>query len=350
MSFLWSSFIATPIPMPNNTRTGRSSPPCPKQRKVGPSPAFFFQRMPYPPLQQPRLPFAARCGLALLFAGLLILPLAAQSEGPVMPKNFGIQDIDLPSDPREFMGGRWADFPTWPVSQELPNDVFTFARLRYNSESGYGRYRRFSKWMTDYPDADLNFSYRLQQLTSLEVNPNAAIVDIDAEQLRHYPFVYMIEPGQIYLDEAEAKILRDYMMNGGFIMVDDFWGIEEWEIFNLALKSIFPDREPEELPIEHEIFHMVFPLKVKPQIPSVGHAIQGRSMGITYEWNKPGSETPHYKAIFDDQRRIIMMICHNTDLGDGWEEEGTDPWYFREFSEKYAYPLGINIIFYALTH
>ncbi|HYF35049.1 MAG TPA: DUF4159 domain-containing protein, partial [Prosthecobacter sp.] len=98
------------------------------------------------------------------------------------------------------------------------------------------------------------------------------------------------------------------------------------------------------------IFHMVFPLKVKPQIPSVGHAMAGRSRGITFEWDKPGSETPHYRAVFDDKKRIMMMICHNTDLGDGWEEEGTDPWYFREFSEKYAYPLGINIVFYALTH
>ena len=89
-------------------------------------------------------------------------------------------------------------------------------------------------------------------------------------------------------------------------------------------------------------------LKVKPQIPSVGHAMAGREQGITAErWD---AETPHYRAVYDDKKRIVMLICHNTDLGDGWEEEGTDPWYFREFSEKYAYPLGINILFYALTH
>ena len=95
---------------------------------------------------------------------------------------------------------------------------------------------------------------------------------------------------------------------------------------------------------------MVFDLEIKPQIPAVGMAMMGREQGITYEGNKPGSETPHYRAIMDDNGRICMMICFNTDLGDGWEEEGTDPWYFREFSEKYAYPLGINIVFYALTH
>lgn len=268
------------------------------------------------------------------------------------PTNFGIKDGDVPEDPRQAGRGQFLDFPTWPVSKELPNDVFTFARLRYNSGGGGGYSRRFrySKWLTDYPDADLNFSYRLQQLTSLQVSPKGAVVDIEAEQLRHYPFVYMIEPGDIHLNDEEAQVLREYMMKGGFVMVDDFWGVEEWDTFYIALKQIFPDREPQELPLEHEIFHMVFPLKVKPQIPSVGHAMAGRGRGITFEWDKPGSETPHYRAIFDDKKRIVMMICHNTDLGDGWEEEGTDPWYFREFSEKYAYPLGINIVFYALTH
>lgn len=273
-------------------------------------------------------------------------------EAPPSPTHFGIKDGSVPEDPREAGRGEFSDFPTWPVSKELPNDVFTFARLRYNSEgAGWGRRRsRGGKWATDYPDADLNFSYRLQQLTSLQVNPKGAIVDIDAEQLRHYPFVYLIEPGGISLSDEQAKVLREYLLNGGFILVDDFWGDEEWQVFHAALKQIFPDREPVELPVEHEIFRMVFPLKVKPQIPSVGHAMAGRSRGITFEWDKPGSETPHYRAVYDDQKRIVMMICHNTDLGDGWEEEGTDPWYFREFSEKYAYPLGINILFYALTH
>lgn len=268
------------------------------------------------------------------------------------PTNFGIKDGSVPEDPREAgRGGQFMDFPTWPVSKELPNDLFTFCRLRYNSESyGWGRRGRGGggKWTTDYPDADLNFSYRLQQLTSLQVSPKGAVVDIDPEQMRHYPFIYMIEPGHISLTDVESKTMREYMLNGGFVMVDDFWGEEEWDTFYIALKQIFPDREPQELPLEHEIFHMVFPLKVKPQIPSVGHAMAGRDQGITAE--RFDAQTPHYRAIFDDQKRIIMLICHNTDLGDGWEEEGTDPWYFREFSEKYAYPLGINIIFYALTH
>lgn len=294
--------------------------------------------------------FSALVVLVAVTAAAWLGVAADSTEESGVATHFGTSDDRLPQDPREFGRGRFLEFPTWPLSKTLPNDVFTFARLRYNSGGFFMSRRSSSKWMTDYPDADLNFSFRLQQLTSLEVNPKSVVVDIDAEQLRHYPFIYMIEPGDISLTAAEATILREYLMNGGFIMVDDFWGFQEWDTFYVALKQIFPEREPEELPLEHEIFHMVFPLKVKPQIPSVGAAMAGRSQGITHEWNKAGSEEVHYKGVFDDKRRMMMIICHNTDLGDGWEEEGTDPWYFREFSEKYAYPLGINILFYALTH
>ncbi|MEM9017180.1 MAG: DUF4159 domain-containing protein [Verrucomicrobiota bacterium] len=292
---------------------------------------------------------ARRISLAVFSITLLVTAflLAQDSTSRYGPTWFGIEDGYIPEDPRHFRGGRFYDFPTWPVSQELPDDVFTFARLRYNSGTWMGQRE---KWMIDYPDSELNFSYRLQQLTSLEVNPKGAIVDIDPEQLRHYPFIYMIEPGDIWITDEEARTLREYMLNGGFIMVDDFWGIYEWKNFYRAVKQIFPDREPVDLELDHPIFHMVFDLEIKPQIPAVGLAMEGRQDGITYEWNKPGSETPHYRAIFDDDGRICMMICFNTDLGDGWEEEGTDPWYFKEFSEKYAYPLGINIVFYALTH
>ncbi len=276
-----------------------------------------------------------------------------ESDSP-KPTNFGVkEDPSVTEDPREYGRGEFMDFPTWKVSKELPDDVFTFARLRYPSFSdGGGRRRGWGggKWTTDYPDAELNFSYRLQQLTSLQTNPNGAVVDIVAEQMRHYPFIYMIEPGHIDISEEQAKIMRDYMLNGGFIMVDDFWGDDEWEQFHVALKMIWPDRDYEELELDHEIFHMVFDLPVKPQIPSVGIAMSGRFRGFTHEWNKPGSETPHFRAIYDDKKRICMLICFNTDLGDGWEEEGTDPWYFQTFSEKYAYPLGINIVMYALTH
>ena len=301
-------------------------------------------------------PLAALTRGALLLCAVLLTAQTpadpSQIKIPVaQARNFGAKEGDVPEDPREWGRGQHLGFPTWQGSPEMPNDVFTFARLRYNSYGGrgWGR-RRGGSWLTDYPDSDLNFSFRLQQMTSLQVNPKGAIVDIEAAQLKHFPFVYMIEVGDISLSDEEARILREYMLNGGFVMVDDFWGTEEYATFYSAFKQIFPDKEPQELPIEHEVFHTVFDLKVKPQIPSVGAALDGRSQGITYEWGKPGTKEVHYQGVFDDKGRMVMIICHNTDLGDGWEEEGTDPWYFREFSEKYAYPLGINIIFYAMTH
>jgi len=127
-------------------------------------------------------------------------------------------------------------------------------------------------------------------------------------------------------------------------MVDDFWGQDEWTTFYRQLKCVFPDREPEEIPLGHEIFHCVYDLEEKPQVPAINVAFSGR----TYErWD---AQEPHYRALYDEKGRMMAIICHNTDLGDGWEREGVDPWYFKEFSEKYAYPLGINIVVYAMTH
>ena len=232
--------------------------------------------------------------------------------------------------------------PEWEVDQRFKHDVFTFVRLRYNSYRGWGR------WATDYPDSDLNFSFRLQQLTSLKVDPAGKVLEITDPDLFDFPWVYMIEPGGLEFTPEEVETLRRYLMNGGFMMVDDFWGEAEWFNFYTEIKRVFPNREPIELPPEHPIFHCVYDLPEKPQVPSIGAAQYGRSQGIT--WERDDAREVHYKGIFDDEGRMMVIICHNTDLGDGWEREGEDPWYFKEFSEKKAYPLGINIVFYAMTH
>jgi hypothetical protein len=232
--------------------------------------------------------------------------------------------------------------PTWEADPEFPHDRFTFVRVRYNSHSRWGQ------WATDYPDSDLNFSYRLQQLTSLKVDPNGKVLELTDPALYDYPFIYLIEPGRLQFTAEEAAALRRYLLNGGFLMVDDFWGENEWANLEYELKQVFPDRTPVELPLEHPIFHCVYDLKEKPQIPSINAAQWGRPYGIT--WEREDAKEVHYKALFDDQNRMMAIICHNTDLGDGWEREGEDEWYFREFSEKKAYPMGINIVFYAMTH
>jgi hypothetical protein len=182
----------------------------------------------------------------------------------------------------------------------------------------------------------------------MEVHPDGIVLELTDPELFDYPFIYIVEPGRLIFSEEEVKNLRRYLLNGGFLMVDDFWGEDEWYNFYREIKRVFPNREPVELPLSHPIFHTVFDLKEKPQIPSINVALGGRSYGIT--WEREDARVPHYKAIKDDKGRIMVIICHNTDLGDGWEREGEDEWYFREFSEKKAYPLGINIVFYAMTH
>ena len=235
--------------------------------------------------------------------------------------------------------------PTWELPAEFKRDCFTFVRIQYNSTMDRSSYA----WWTDYPDADINLSWRLHQLTSMAVDPDGKILQLTDPELLNYPFAFMSGVPAIVLSDAEIAAMRRYLLNGGFIMVDDFWGEENWDHFDHeVLRRVFPDRKPVELPIEHPIFHCVFDLKEKPQIPSVFFAVRNRETGIT--WEEPDGQTPHYRAVLDDKERIMMLICHNTDLGDGWEEEGTDPWYFAEFSEKKAYPLGINIIFHVMTH
>jgi hypothetical protein len=251
--------------------------------------------------------------------------------------------------------------PYWEPDKEFAEDVFTFARIRYSSGYGRGGYGRRGRgrggwgggwgggpWATDYPDSDLNFSFRLQQLTAMEVNPDGVVLELTDPELVNYPFIYIVEPGDLAFSEAEVVALREYLLNGGFLMVDDFWGENEWWNFYDQIKRVFPDREPVELGLDHRIFHAVFDLKERPQIPSINHALAGRPYGIT--WERDDAREVHYKALYDDKGRMMSIICHNTDLGDGWEREGENEWYFHEFSEKKAYPLGINIVFYAMTH
>jgi hypothetical protein len=243
--------------------------------------------------------------------------------------------------------------PDWTPDKNFSRDVFTFVRIQYSSGyggRGYGRGygRGGGDWATDYPDSDLNFSFRLHQLTSMEVDPDGVVLELTDPRLFDYPFIYMLEPGRLVFDEDEVKNLRRYLLNGGFLMVDDFWGEDEWDNFYYEIKRVFPEREPIELPLSHPIFHAVFDLKEKPQIPSINAAWAGRSYGIT--WERNDAQEVHFKALYDDKGRMMTIICHNTDLGDGWEREGEDEWYFREFSEKKAYPMGINIVFYAMTH
>ena len=242
--------------------------------------------------------------------------------------------------------------PNWTNAPGFEQDVFTFARIRY-SRAAEGR-SGGGFWWTDFPDSDLNLSFRLQQVTSLKVDPNGRVVDLTDKALFDYPWIYIVEPGRLRFTEAEVPILRKYLLNGGFLMADDFWGTYQWDNFEREIKRVLPERAFVELPMDHPVFHCVFNLNVpknKLQTPNIVTGRQSWRTGITWERHE-GEECidMHVRAIFDDKGRIMVIATHNCDNGDGWEREGEDDYFFHEFSEKRAYPLGINIIFYAMTH
>jgi len=246
--------------------------------------------------------------------------------------------------------------PTWSVDPQFKNDVFTFVRLHYTSVSRGatfpdGERKSGGDWLTDFPDSDLNLPFRLQQMTSMKVDPNGIRLNITDPTLFNYPFVYMLEVGRMELTKLEQDALRRYLLNGGFLMVDDHWGLSEQRNFREQMARVFPDRPLTELPFSHPIFHCVFDLKEKPQVPGIRAWRQFQRIGDPDRtWERTDDTESHFRQITDEKGRMMVFECANTDFGDGWEREGEDENYFHKFSEKQAYPMGINIIFYAMTH
>ena len=249
------------------------------------------------------------------------------------------------------------DTPEWKNPPGFERDVFTFVRLiRDRDPDGSPT---AGSWITDFPDSDLNLSFRLQQMTSIKVDPNGRTLRITDPDLFRYPFIYTVEPGGLLLRDEEVPILRKYLLNGGFLMVDDFWGEWQWEGMANQIKRVFPDREFVDLPMEHPIFHCVFDLQGplnKLQTPNSRQGVRSQYDGVTWERHprKDGSMEEctemHVRGLFDDKGRLMILATHNCDNGDAWEREGESDYFFHEFSEKRGFPLGINIIFYVMTH
>jgi len=234
--------------------------------------------------------------------------------------------------------------PAWTNLAGFERDVFTFARIRYHSGGLGGR----GGWSTDVPDSDLNLSFRLQQMTSMKVDPDGRILNLTDPDLRDYPFIYIVEPRGLWLADDEIAALRDYLNNGGFLMLDDFWGNIEWTNVEQVMAQVLPGRSFIELPMDHDLYQRPFLIRNKGQVPNVWLGVNSQYDGVT--WERRDAQEVHHRAILDDKGRIMVLATHNTDNGDGWEREGENKEYFREFAEKIAYPMGINTIFYAMTH
>jgi hypothetical protein len=233
--------------------------------------------------------------------------------------------------------------PLWTNPPPFIHDVFTFVRIEY--DRGYRNWG--GGWETDLPDSDLNLSWRLQQMTSMRVDPNGRILRLTDPELVQFPFIYIVEPGGMMLSDPEVAALRAYLENGGFLMFDDFWGEQEWANCEREMRRVLPDLRFEELSLDHPMYRCVFQITSKGQVPSLSHYLRH---GPSMTWERPDAREVHHRVIRDKDGRFMVFAAHNTDNGDGWEREGESAEYFRDFSEKIAYPLAINLIFYVMTH
>ena len=227
---------------------------------------------------------------------------------------------------------------------------FNFCRVAFRG----GRYGDGGGWGVDYPKADINLSIRLSELTKTVIStdgtgePNHLVVRLTDKELFQCPFVMMTEVGSVYFDEAEAANLREYLLKGGFLWADDFWGSYAWDVWANEIGKVLPRHEYPivDLPRDHPLFHSQFDVTRIPQIASINFWMG--SGGRTSERGADSAE-PHGRAIMDPQGRMMVFITHNTDLGDSWEREGDDPQYFYHFAVD-GYSLGINVVLYSMTH
>ncbi|MSU50018.1 MAG: DUF4159 domain-containing protein, partial [Opitutus sp.] len=197
---------------------------------------------------------------------------------------------------------------------------------------------RRGDWTTDLPDADLNLSYRLQQMMSLRVDPDARLILATDPDLAYHPFLFAAAPGAMGLTPDEIVALRRYLLNGGFMLMTDFWGDPDMAQVERLFQEILPGSHFEELPIEHPLYRSIFQIREKAQVPNIHIGLKIPNTQI------------HHRVIFDAKGRLMVMGLHNSDDSDGWEREGEDHEYFEKYSEKIAYPLAINIVFYIMTH
>lgn len=231
-----------------------------------------------------------------------------------------------------------AQFRAGPIRGLSGNDLmhnFYFARAIYSG--GYFG----PSWATDFPKADQQFVAVLRRLTSVDAFPRDYAVRLDDPSLRRFPFLYAVEVGRMALRESERQGLRDYLLAGGFLVVDDFWGTFEWRNFEREIRQVLPEYDIVELSPDHPIFSTVYQVGEIIQVPNVG---QGMAGGPTYERD---GYIPRLYGIFDDQERLMVVINWNTDLGDAWEwaEQAQYPLKFS----TYAYEMGANFIVYAMT-
>lgn len=253
---------------------------------------------------------------------------------------------------RQYDAAEYENFPLppdWNTKTE-----WTRARLRYPSV--YARYYARAggedlNWTIDYPRSDRHLLQGIRRLTRINTRSVEQVVDLDGSgDVYNWPMMYAVEVGHWALPDNQAAQLREFLLRGGFLMVDDFHGDQpyhgvssEWQVFLASMKKVFPDRQIVDLQDNDPIFHTVYNLDDRFQVPGAQWFRSRR----TYEAGETG-KTPHWRAIFDDKGRVMVAICHNMDLGDAWEWSD-DPRYPEKWATL-AYQIAVNYFIYDLTH
>ncbi len=265
---------------------------------------------------------------ALLFSAVLVLAGVVCAQRPF----------------RQFPGVEYENFPLPPDWNEKTE--WAFARLMY-PWNGWGFHygddwtKGSSNWTIDYPRSDRHVSQAIRRLTRLHVRSVEQPVNFDEGDQYDWPWLYGVEVGHWRLTDAQVRAFREYLLRGGFFMCDDFHGSTEWEFFVEGMRRVFPDRQIVEIPDADAIFHTIYDLDDRFQVPGAQYLYSHRVA------EKDGT-TPHWRGIYDDHGRVMVAICFNMDLGDSWEWADV-PAYPAKFSDL-GIRIAVNYVVYALTH
>lgn len=230
------------------------------------------------------------------------------------------------------------------LESSSPGGEFTFVRAVYDSTAYYPSYgNNRGTWAVDFPEADNHFSIGIREWagTNLNVSERPEHFEIMDERIFDYPLLYFVEPGFMELSTEQAARLREYLLRGGFLFLDDFWGEYEFRNVQEQMKKVFPEYEIKDLPLSHPIFHSYLDIEEIVQVPNIYNAQRGIS-------SEKGGTVPHYMGIEDKNGRLVVFIARNSDLGDAWEWIN-DPRYPVKFGLA-AYKVGINVVIYAMSH
>jgi hypothetical protein len=232
---------------------------------------------------------------------------------------------------------------------------FHFIRLEYTDLPQYHRGFGYASrdgvgsgwWIVDWPAADNHFTSGIERLTRIDTGDPRHLRLTD-DRLFDYPWIYATQTGWWGLSDAEILRLREYLLRGGYLVVDDFWGPEQWEVFRRTMERVLPGHPITDLAPSDSVMHVLYDIEEKDRtiIPGSRHLRRGPGGGVQVVL--PAGAVPAWRAMYDDRERMVVAVNFNTDVGDAWEF--ADVPYYPEAMTALAYRYGINYIVYSMTH